>query len=56
MFSVVINDDNIVESNENFNLSISSSSLPTGIDFGNPREVTVTIVDDDGKHNLDSQI
>lgn len=56
MFSVLINDDNIEESNESFNLTISSSSLPTEIDFGNPSQVTVTIVDDDGKYNLNSQM
>ena len=30
-FDVPINDDNILEGNENFMLTIHSSSLPTGV-------------------------
>ena len=47
-FSVSINDDNIFEDNENFNLTINSS-LPTGIMVGNPGQVTMSIVDNDCK-------
>ena len=49
-FDVAINDDNILEGNENFNLSIMASSQPSRIDIDNPARATITIVDDDGKH------
>ena len=48
-FSVPINDDDILEGNENFMLTIDETLLPTGVTRGNPGEATVTIVDDDGK-------
>ena len=48
-FNVPINDDNIFEGNENFILTINSSSLPTGVTVSDPGQATVTIVDDDGK-------
>ena len=48
-FNVSINDDNIFEGNENFIFTINPSSLPPGVVVGNPRQVTVTIVDDDCK-------
>ena len=41
-------DDNISENNENFDLVIDQSSLPNRVSVGNPDQVTVTIVDDDG--------
>ena len=44
-----ITDDNILESNERFQLSIISSSLPNRVTVDNPSEVTVTIVDNDRK-------
>ena len=47
VFNVTINDDNIVEGNENFTLSIDPSSLPNGVTVVNPVQTTVTIVDDD---------
>ena len=46
-FNVSINDDNIFEGNENFTLTITSASLPTGITIGKPSQTTVTILDDD---------
>ena len=49
-FDVTINDDNILEGNEIFNLTIMASSLPSRINIGNLTRATVTIVDDDGKH------
>ena len=49
-FDVAINDDNILEGNENFNLTIMTSSLPSRVDIGNSAQATVTIVDNDGKH------
>ena len=47
--NIMINDDNIFENNENFTLTINSSSLPSYITVINPSEVTVTILDDDRK-------
>ena len=47
-FIVVINEDNIFEDHESFNLSISSSSLPSKVTITNPGQATVTIVDNDG--------
>ena len=49
-FDVAINDDNVLEGNENFNLTIMASSEPSRVSFGNPAQATVTIVDNDGKH------
>ena len=50
-FNVSINDDMIFEGNENFTLTINSSSLPTGgtVIVGSPDQATVTIVDNDRK-------
>ena len=45
--NVPITDDMILERDENFMLTINSSSLPTAVTRGTPGEVTVTIVDDD---------
>ena len=39
--------DRLLESDEMFQLSINSSSLPTRIFVGNPSVVNVTIVDND---------
>ena len=47
--NIMINDDNIFENNENFTLTINSTSLPSYITVINPSEVTVTILDDDRK-------
>ena len=48
-FDVPINDDNILEGNEDFILTIDETLLPTGVTRGSPGNATVTIVDDDGK-------
>ena len=47
---MLINDDNIVESSEQFGLNISSSSLPDGVNVSSANQVIVTIEDDDGKY------
>ena len=47
-FNIPINDDNILEDNENFTLTINSS-LPIGVMVGNLSQATVTIVDNDCK-------
>ena len=51
-FNVPINDDNILESNEHFILTISPSSLPSNVTVSDPGQATVTIVDDDGKKTV----
>ena len=48
-FDVLINDDNIVEGNEVFNLTIDVSSLPSDVTAGIPLQATVTVADDDCK-------
>ena len=48
-FDVPITDDMILEGNENFMLTINSSSLPDGITRSTPGGATVTIVDDESK-------
>ena len=47
-FSVPINDDDILEEEEDFMLTIDPS-LPDGVIRGTPSEATVTIVDNDSK-------
>ena len=50
-FDVAITDDNIVEvGEEDFELAINMSSLPSDVTVGILGQVTITIVDDDGKH------
>ena len=48
-FDIPINDDDILEGDEDFMLTINPSSVPTGVTVGNPDQATVTIMDDDGK-------
>ena len=48
-FAVAIINDNMLEDNENFSLTIINSSLPTGVILDAVSQTTVTIVDDDGK-------
>ena len=48
-FDVLILDDNVLEENEEFILTILAESLPNDIRLGNPNKSTVTIVDDDSK-------
>jgi len=48
-FDIPINDDNILEHDEQFSLTINSSSLPNGFTVGNLSQAEVTISDDDGK-------
>lgn len=49
-FDVSIIDDNILEGNENFTLSIDLSSLPYGFIITNSTQATITIVDNDCKY------
>ena len=54
LFDIAINDDDVLESIENFMLTINSSSLPTGVTVGSTGQATLTIVDDDSKQLLNS--
>ena len=48
-FAINIINDNRLESEETFNLTISSTLLPVGISIANPQTATVSIVDDECK-------
>ena len=48
-FDIPINDDDILEGNEFFILTIDPTSLPTSVTVGGPGQATVTMVDDDRK-------
>ena len=48
-FNVSITDDDILEDNENFLLTVDLSSLPRNITASDPYQATVTILDKDGK-------
>ena len=47
-FDVTIINDDMPEDNENFGLTINSSSLSTSVILDAVSQTTVTIVDDDG--------
>ena len=49
-FFIDILNDNVLEGNEDFNITIIQSSLPAGVFCDNPGTATVTIVDDDCKY------
>lgn len=51
-FNISITDDSILEINEEFSLTINSTSLPTRIFSGNIQRTTILIADNDGKHTL----
>ena len=55
-FDVPIIDDSILEGNEDFIITINSSSLPSDVNVGTPGEATVNIVDDDCKLVIDFSI
>lgn len=50
--NVSINNDNILEANETFKLTINSSKPQGLVNFGTPGDATVTIIDDDCKFLL----
>ena len=49
-FVIPIVDDSILEDDEKFSLAIVSSILPNYVIVGDPDQVTVIILNDDGKH------
>ena len=51
-FKISIVDDNKLEENENFFLTIDRFSLPCDVSIGNQDEATITIVEDDCKCKL----
>ena len=51
-FIVMINNDNVLEANETFNLNIDTSSLPSGVTAGAPGQAIVTILANDGESNF----
>ena len=46
---IPINDDDILEIDEDFMLTIDASSIPGSVRLGTPSEAAVTIVNDDRK-------
>ena len=46
-FNVPINDDNILEDDEDFTLTVIESTLPAEVTRGDPFRATVTIQDND---------
>ena len=47
--SVSLNNDNILEGNETFNLNIDEPSLPNSVTIGDHGQCTITVVANDGK-------
>jgi len=50
--NIAITDDNILEPDESFTITIDQSTLPNGVMVVDPSEATVTIVDDDGECDI----
>ena len=48
-FHITIKDNNELEANKTFHLSINSSTLPSNIYVSDPDQVAVVIIDDDCK-------
>ena len=55
-FDVAIIDDNMLETTEDFTLTIIQSSLPTGVTRDNPFRATVTLQDNDREYLKDHVI
>ena len=53
-FNVPIIDDNILEDDEQFDLTIISSSLPDGFTVDNPSQAMVTITDNDSEYTFEN--
>ena len=52
VFNVPITDDDIVEFNESFVLSVDPSSLPAGVTISKHDQIFATIIDDDCKQSF----
>jgi len=50
-FDVPITDDNILEGDEDFIVTIVSNTLPDGVRRGSRKSATVSITNDDSKYN-----
>ena len=48
-FNILIYDDDLLEDNENFTLTIKAESLPVGISISSPSTVIMIIRNDDSK-------
>ena len=48
-FNIMIYDDDVLEDNENFTLTINADSLPDGITIDDPSTVIMIIRNDDSK-------
>ena len=48
-FTVLINDDNVLEGNETFDLIVNSSSIPSDVTVDNNGRTIVTILANDGE-------
>ena len=49
---ISINDDDILEYSETFNLNVNESSLPNSVRVSDPGQTTVTILDNDGEYSM----
>jgi len=49
IFNIVLNNDNILEETETFNVIINSSSLPSNVTIGELGDAAVSIWDNDGE-------
>jgi len=52
LLSIMLNDDELLESTEEFNLTIDLSSFPVGIFPGSHIKALVVVVDNDGNNNV----
>ena len=51
-FNISITNDDILENNENFNVTFNPSSLPSYVTIGDPGQTIVMIVDNDCKYTV----
>ena len=49
VFNITVNDNDILEETETFNVMINSSSLPNNVTIGELGEAVITILDNDGE-------
>ena len=51
-FNISVNNDNILESNETFGLSVDKPSLPNRVTASTPDQATVIVLANDGKYRV----